>query len=142
VIGSAKVFLFTHCIGFGDPAPEFIIEVVLRLKSEVVQVIARGEGLDPVKPGMIVPAGKHESAHQARLSGIQRDKPHARLEGDAGFWGDDGDRAALPHHTGKLPKDAVDDGVLAGKQVFEVVLAARMPLIRGRKFRPAFLALP
>lgn len=136
------MLLLANGVGFFDPAFEVVIHFIFRLKAKVMQVIARGEGLDFVKARVLAALGEDESAEKVGLARIERHKAHTHLKRHACLLRDDRHRPARLHHLGKLFIDAENLWLTAGKQLFQAEFSARMPLVCGGEFLAAFGALP
>ena len=86
--------LLADGVGFGDPFFKFSIDVRQRGETEMVDVVSRRNGVDATETRMLQPAGQNDMTVHPAGTGGDLGEGHADLKGDAGFFRQNGDRAA------------------------------------------------
>lgn len=136
------MLLGTDSIGFSDPAPEVVIDVLQRDESKVVHVVSRRERLDLAEARMLEPAREYHVAVQPPLPRRDLREGHAHLKRDSGLLREHGHRSAGHYDTAdSLEKDS-NGPVFRAKVMLQIEWSARMRLIAIREAPPAARAGP
>ncbi len=98
-----------------------------------MEVMARREAFDFMKPGVLMTRGEHKATQQVRLPGVERNKPHPDLKRDSGLLRNDPYRTTGPNHFRKFLVDFQNVRPCMCKKRPQSKFATGMPLICHHK---------
>ncbi|HEV8598937.1 MAG TPA: hypothetical protein VGQ69_06225 [Gemmatimonadales bacterium] len=132
----------TDQVSFGQPAPELFVEVARAAEAKGMEVIPRGERLDPPEARVLKPSSKDYMAVEPRPARRYLGKGHPHLKGNPSLFRQDPHRTDRPHSGNHLVKEGPDGRRLASKVMRQGVPAAGMGLIPVGEWPPALRTSP
>jgi hypothetical protein len=138
----SEVHLVADGVCFSQEAFKLCVDLGGRCEAEVMDVVSWRDRFDLTESGMFVPAGQYHMTVEPLRSGGDLGERHAGLEGDTGFFGENGNRAATLDRCDYHLKELADFWRPTLEMGLQVVLATEMGLISIGERPAAFRALP
>ena len=138
----SQMFLLPDCISFADEPAEFLIQIGRLFNSEMVNVIAPGNRVDPPKARLLVSLRQNQMPHQRGASDLHSGEGHAHLESDSGLFRHDNHRAAASHPAHELFIKFAYRFRFPLKMCSQLIIAAEVRLIPVRELPPALRTAP
>jgi len=136
------VFLLSHRIRFGQPSTKFVVDVLQRLETKGVEVIARRKRLDAAEPGTLQATREHDVAIEPRSTRRHLRKRHADVKGDAGLLRQHLDRPDVLNRRDDRVEQRANQRRLSREMMVQIMTATGMRLIAIRERATAPLASP
>ena len=102
------MLLLAHSIRFGEPARDFVVDLVDALKAKGVEMILRRESFDAAEARIFQAPRQNNVAVHPVLANDERGKAHSDLEGDPRLLEQDGDRSVRLRDFQQLVEDDAD----------------------------------
>jgi len=134
--------LLAHAVGLGQPARNFLIDLIGAEQTEDVHVIAGTVGLDCAEAGILQAPGEHDMTVKPLRAWGEGSEAHADLQSDPGLLRKHGQRSVAAGHLHDPVEGRSDLTMLADEVRVEVIVATRMALIAVGELTAALRATP
>lgn len=129
-------------VRFPRPGAKLSIDLGRGNQTEMMYMIAGGDGLDAAKPWVRQSTGQYEVTIQPVGARSDLSEGHADLKGDASLFRENGHRAACSYGSPNGLVERAHGRILPAKVVGEVIPAAGVRLIAVGEAAPASRARP
>ena len=137
-----EMALLAHSVRFGEPAGDFVIDLIDPCETEGVQMIPRRERFDAAETRILQATCQDHVAVHPVSPNLERCEAHPDLERDPRFLRENRDRPVLPRDRQQFGEDGAHERRLVIKMRSERVSPAGMRLISIRELPPAIRAAP
>jgi hypothetical protein len=134
--------LLADIIRFAEPRLHVAVEFLARRDREVVDLIARRDGLDLGESRVIEPAGEHDVARNPVSPQADRGEAHAYLKRDPRLLGEHPHWTAALDEARKIAEQRRGARRLSGEMLAQRVARAEMRLIAVGERPSALRAVP